>query len=180
MSEQDWQAAGERIESLIDASASAGPVARARAEELVRLIADLYGAGLERLLGLLHAHGALTDEVLAAVAGDDLVSALLLVHGLHPDDAATRIERALDGIRPALAAHGAEVELVEVAAEAEARLRLVGGGDGCSASSVKQTIQSAVEAAAPEIASVRIDQPAAGMIPVSSLFSRLGTGAGTP
>jgi hypothetical protein len=52
--EQDWQAAGARIDTLIAASASGGVVARERAEELVRLVADLYGAGLERLLELVH------------------------------------------------------------------------------------------------------------------------------
>src|SRR4029453_12109125 len=42
----DVQVVGERINALIDASASGGVVARERAEELVRLVADLYGAGL--------------------------------------------------------------------------------------------------------------------------------------
>ena len=40
----DVQVVGERINALIDASASGGVVARERAEELVRLVADLYGA----------------------------------------------------------------------------------------------------------------------------------------
>ena len=46
---QDVAAAGERIESLLAASAAGGAAARERAEELVRVVADLYGAGLERL-----------------------------------------------------------------------------------------------------------------------------------
>ena len=53
-SNRDVQVVGERINALIDASASGGVVARERAEELVRLVADLYGAGLERLLTILH------------------------------------------------------------------------------------------------------------------------------
>ena len=57
----DWRAAGERIEALLDASAAGGVVARERAEELVRLVADLYGAGLERMLELLHERGHLDD-----------------------------------------------------------------------------------------------------------------------
>ena len=48
------RAAGERIDALLDASASGGVVARERAEELVRLMADLYGAGIERMLDLLY------------------------------------------------------------------------------------------------------------------------------
>ena len=43
---------------------AAGSVARERAEELVRLVADLYGAGLERMLTILHEAGQLDDECL--------------------------------------------------------------------------------------------------------------------
>ena len=60
--EQDWQEAGARIDALIAASGSGGVVARERAEELVRLVADLYGAGLERLLEIVHDAGALTEH----------------------------------------------------------------------------------------------------------------------
>ena len=80
----DPAAVGDRIEQLLEASAAAGPVAAARAEELVRLLVDLYGAVLERLLTLADEAGALDDTLLQALAADELVSALLLVHGLHP------------------------------------------------------------------------------------------------
>ncbi len=48
--ETDLLRTGERIEQLLDASAASGPVAKERAEELVRLVVDLYGAGLEKVL----------------------------------------------------------------------------------------------------------------------------------
>ena len=66
-------ATGERINTLLEASAAGGVVARERAEELVRLVADLYGAGLERMLTILHDAGRLDDEMLAALAADELV-----------------------------------------------------------------------------------------------------------
>jgi len=169
--EQDWQAAGARIDSLIAASASAGPVARDRAEELVRLVADLYGAGLERLLDLLHEHGALTDDVIEAVAGDDLVAGLLLVHGLHPYDASTRIERALSG---------QDVELLEVTADGVARLRMPAG---CASSSAgkRSAVAAAIEEVAPEVTAIEVDEAvpagAAAVIPVSALFTRVGGAA---
>ena len=47
-------------------------------------VADLYGAGIERILDILFDAGRLDDAVLAALAADDLVASLLLVHGLHP------------------------------------------------------------------------------------------------
>ncbi len=178
---EGWQAAGARIDSLIGATASAGPVARERAEELVRVVTDLYGAGLQRLLELLHERGALTDEVVDAVAGDDLVAGLLLVHGLHPYDAGTRVERALAAVRPHLGAHGGEVELLEVTADGVARLRMPGGCQSSSAA-LKLAVEGAIEAAAPEITAIEVEQSPAGaaaaVIPVSALFSRLAGTAG--
>ena len=46
-----WRTAGDRIQNLLDASATGGAVARERAEQLVREVTDLYGAGLERMMG---------------------------------------------------------------------------------------------------------------------------------
>ncbi len=176
----DWRAAGERIDVLIGASASGGAAARERAEELVRLLSDLYGAGLERLLTLLHDRGHLDDDVLAAIAGDDLVASLLLVHGLHPYDVATRVRSALEQVRPYLGSHGGDVELLEISGEGVVRLRLLGSCDGCPSSSVtlKLAVEGAIEAAAPEVTAITVDdapaqQGGAGVIPVSALRSRL-------
>ncbi len=178
----DLRATGERIETLLDASASGGAVARERAEELVRLVADLYGAGLERVLDTLHDLGRLDDEVLAALAGDELVASLLLVHGLHPYDVTTRVEQALEGVRPYLGSHGGDVELLGVNDDGVVRLRLLGSCDGCPSSSVTLTlaVEGAVEAAAPEITSIEVetsddeDAGASGpLIPVGSLRARL-------
>jgi Fe-S cluster biogenesis protein NfuA len=169
--EQDWQAAGARIESLIAAGASAGPAARYRAEELVRLVTDLYGAGLERLLDLLHEHGVLTDDALDALAGDDLVAGLLLVHGLHPYDVETRIQRALAG---------QDVELLEITADGVARLRMPGGCASSSAAT-RSAVEAAIGAVAPEVTAIEVDDAvpagAAAVIPVSALFTRVGGAA---
>jgi Fe-S cluster biogenesis protein NfuA len=184
--EQDWRAAGARIDALIAASASGGgTVARERAEELVRLVVDLYGAGLERLLDVVHEYGGLTDDVLDALAGDDLVASLLLVHGLHPYGVETRIEQALTSVRPYLGSHGGDVELLEVTPGGTVRLRMLGSCDGCPSSSVtlKLAVEGAIQAAAPEITEIEVEEPAAqpkagAMIPVAALFSRLSESAG--
>ena len=157
-------------------------MARERAEELVRLVADLYGAGLERVLTILHEGGRLDDDMLAALAADDLVSSLLLVHNLHPYDVQTRVEQALEGVRPYLGSHGGDVELLEVTEDDVVRLRLLGSCDGCASSSVtlKLAVEGAIEAAAPEIVGIEVETPAstavtAGpVISVDSLWSRVG------
>lgn len=174
------RATGERIDALLDASGSGGVAARERAEELVRLVTDLYGAGLERLLEIVHGAGRLDEEVLAGLAGDDLVASLLLVHGLHPYGVHDRVERALEGVRPYLGSHGGDVELLDVTNEGVVRLRLLGTCDGCPSSAVtlKLAVEGAIEAAAPEITGIEVEEaaPTNGaetLIPVSSLRSRL-------
>ncbi|MEO6020362.1 MAG: NifU family protein [Knoellia sp.] len=182
---EQLRATGERIDALLDASGSGGVVARERAEELVRLVADLYGAGLERILDITHDAGQLTDEVLAALAADDLVASLLLVHGLHPYDVGQRVEQALESVRPYLGSHGGDVELLEVSAEGTVRLRLLGSCDGCPSSSVtlKLAVEGAIETAAPEITSIEVEDAepsgAQTVIPISSLRSRLDQATGT-
>ncbi|WP_405620704.1 NifU family protein [Streptomyces sp. NBC_01508] len=179
---EQWRATGERIDTLITASAAGGVVARERSEELVRLVTDFYGAGLERLLDLVHEQGRLDDELLAALAEDDLVASVLLVHGLHPYSVATRVENALESVRPYLGSHGGDVELLGVTDEGAVRLRLLGSCDGCPSSSATLTlaVQGAVEAAAPEITSIEVEaaeetaaEAAGPLVPVDALFSRL-------
>src|SRR4029077_15273373 len=98
-----WRTAGDRIQTLLDASSSGGAAARERAEQLVREVTDLYGAALERVLAVaLAANPDLADRFVA----DDLVASLLLVHGLHPHTVERRVSDALDGVRPYLGSHG--------------------------------------------------------------------------
>lgn len=179
---------GERIEALLDATSTSGPVARERAEDLVREMADLYGAGLARTLEVLHGAGRLDDAALDALAADDLVASLLLVHGLHPHDVTRRVEDALDSVRPYLGSHGGDVELLDVDDAGVVRLRLLGSCQSCPSSSVtlKLAVETAVEAAAPETTAIEVDtSPASGnggpVISVESLRSRLvASGDGGP
>ena len=60
--------------------------------------------------------GKLDDATLAALTADDLVSSLLVIHGLHPQDLETRVAAALDSVRPYLGSHGGNVELMDISA----------------------------------------------------------------
>jgi Fe-S cluster biogenesis protein NfuA/nitrite reductase/ring-hydroxylating ferredoxin subunit len=180
----DLQATGERIDALLDASSAGGVKGRERAEELLRLVTDVYGAGLERFMDLLHETGRLDDDLLALLAEDDLVSSLLLVHGLHPYGVEQRVEQALESVRPYLGSHGGDVELLGVDAGGVVSLRLLGSCDGCPSSSVtlKLAVEDAIESAAPEIVAIEVEEAAGAdngagaggpLIPVDSLRSRL-------
>lgn len=177
----DLSLTGERIDALLTASATGGLVARERSEELVRLVTDLYGTGIERIMEILYEAGRLDDDLLRTLAGDELVSGLLLVHGLHPYGIEQRVEEALEGVRPYLGSHGGDVELLEVSEEGTVRLRLLGSCDGCPSSSVtlKLAVEGAIEAAAPEVVAIEVDaatsdsDDADPLISVDSLMSRL-------
>ncbi|MET8779256.1 NifU family protein [Nocardia sp. NPDC004654] len=167
-----WRGAGERIETLLESSSVGGVAARERAEELVREVADLYGAGLERIVGMLD------DAALERLAGDDLIASLLLVHGLHPHDVATRVRTALDSVRPYLGSHGGDVSLIEIE-DGIVRLELAGSCRTCPSSSVtlELAVEDAVRAAAPEIEAIEVVAAAAetgsGVIAAESLFARV-------
>jgi Fe-S cluster biogenesis protein NfuA/nitrite reductase/ring-hydroxylating ferredoxin subunit len=177
----DLRASGERIDALLNAAAASGRVAAERAEELVRLVTDLYGAGLERFMDILYEGGHLDERLIAELAGDELIGSLLLVHGLHPYDLATRVEQALESVRPYLGTHGGDVELVSVTDGQMVHLRLLGSCHGCPSSSVtlKLAVEGAIEAAAPEVTVIHVEtdrQPAevpGPLISVESLRSRL-------
>jgi Fe-S cluster biogenesis protein NfuA/nitrite reductase/ring-hydroxylating ferredoxin subunit len=176
--ESDLRDVGERIEVLLEAASTGGRVARERAEELVRLVVDLYGAGLERLLEIVHESGRLDDDLIDRLAADDLVASLLAVHGLHPYDVETRVAQALDGVRPYLGSHGGDVEFLGLTEDGAVRLRMLGSCDGCPSSSVTLTlaVETAIQAAAPEVTGIEVEEAApAGpsVIPVSALRSRL-------
>jgi Fe-S cluster biogenesis protein NfuA/nitrite reductase/ring-hydroxylating ferredoxin subunit len=171
-----WRTAGDRIQNLLDASATGGAVAHERAEQLVREVTDLYGAALQRMMGMaVQARSDLAD----AFAADDLVASLLLVHGLHPHGVERRVEDALDSVRPYLGSHGGDVNLLEVDGEV-VRLQFAGSCKSCPSSSVtlELAVEDAVRAAAPEISSIEVvatDEATAtpAVIPADSLMSRV-------
>ena len=175
--EQDaqWRTAGDRIQILLDASAAGGAVARERAEQLVGEVTDLYGAGLERILQMAV---AVDPSLVEKFAGNDLVASLLLVHGLHPHGVERRIEDALDGVRPYLGSHGGDVTLLEVVNDV-VRLQFAGSCKSCPSSAVtlELTVEDAVRAAAPEIASIEVVAaeagPSSAVIPAESLLNRV-------
>lgn len=138
----------------------ASPLVWQRTEELVHEILELYGAGLRRIVdGIAEASDgaeSLRDKLL----GDHLVTSLLLLHGLHPDDLTTRVRRALERVRPHLGSHGGDIEIAEIDERAAiVRLRMKGSCDGCPSSilTVKMAVETALLEAAPELAKVEVE-----------------------
>jgi len=144
---KDVREAGERIEKLLAELADAPA-----AEKLVQTIVDLYGAGLARIVEIV-------PEAADRLIADPLVESLLLVHDLHPYDLDTRIQRALDGVRPYLGSHAGGVDYLGVDAEGVVRLKLEGSCHGCPSSTVtvRLAIERAIAEAAPETVRVEVE-----------------------
>jgi Fe-S cluster biogenesis protein NfuA len=87
------------------------------------------------------------------------VESLLMLHDLHPLDVDTRIQRALDKVRPYLGSHAGGVTYLGVTEEGVAQLRLEGSCDGCASSTVtvQLAIKGAIEDAAPEVTEVVVE-----------------------
>lgn len=172
---------GERIERVLEQGDPARPVARDAARDLLRLVTDLYGAGLERLLAIADETGALDDALLSRLAADPLVGSLLLVHGLHPDSVEQRVARALEELRPRLDRHEVEVQ-ADVTADGTIRLHVT-GATGCisTSASLLALVQAAVEDAAPD-ATVQVETAratAGTFIPLDALLPGLKANAPT-
>ena len=179
--ETRWRSAGDRIQTLLDASAGSGTIVRERTEQLAAELTDLYGAALERIISVT---AEAAPELVDRFAADELVASLMLVHGLHPHGLERRISDALDSVRPYLGSHGGDVTLLEVADGQDGpvvRLEFVGSCKSCPSSAItlEYAVEDAVRAAAPEITSIDVvaAQPdsttSSGLISVDSLMSRV-------
>jgi Fe-S cluster biogenesis protein NfuA len=161
MASQDQRVVGDRIDQLLEEmQVTADPAAYARTTELLRLVTDLYGGGLERVIALA---GEESPAFVRHLLDDDLVASLLLVHGLHPESVETRVQEALESVRPFLATHAGDVELLDVDVDVGAvHLRLLGSCDGCPSSSVtlRDAVEQAIVEAAPEISIIDVEQRA--------------------
>src|ERR1700757_2491406 len=173
-----WRSAGDRIQTLLDATAAGGVAARDGAEEWVREVVELAGAGLSRILATVgdQAGPGILDRLIA----DDLVASLLLVHGLHPHDVHRRVSDALDRVRPYLGSHGGDVHLLDIVGDT-VQLQFAGSCKSCPSSAVtlELAVEDAIRAAAPEVSSIEVVTPEAGaaegatVIPAESLLAQV-------
>lgn len=174
----DVEQVGHRVEELLDQVAAAEPAVAHLAEQLVTELIGLYGAGLRRFTDRLETAepGALRD----LAERDELVAGLLALHDLHPYSVSERVAKAVDELAPSIREQGGDVNLVEVD-EYQAILEISGGGCGCSAGALTETVQASIRAAAPELEFVEVrergssqekNEHTGGLIPFDALGSR--------
>ncbi len=149
-----------RIEELIRGIESIpDEKGRTQSREMVEALLEMQGAGLERVMEIIYESGPSGQAMIDDLGRDELVSSLLLVHGLHPLDLESRVRIALDKVGPRLAQHGGSVELLGVTRKGGVQLRLAGNCHGCPSSilTLKFSIEEAIYAAAPDVTSLEVE-----------------------
>jgi len=116
----------------------------------------LNAEAFRRLIAALRSEPAALGAMKGAVR-DELVYAVLRHHGLIKASLQDRVEAALDGIRPSLALHGGDVQLVRVVPPAAIEVRFTGACESCPASVTTFTlgVKKALAEQCPEITEVR-------------------------
>jgi Fe-S cluster biogenesis protein NfuA len=156
----------------LEASPGGGSAVSAR--ELVQLLMEVHGAGLERIMEIIDESGPQGEEIILKAGKDPVVRHLLLLYSLHPEDLETRVLRALDAAAPRLRKLNSEAELIDIC-EGTVRVRVNTSGHACG--STGRTVQSIVEECiydqAPDLASLEIlgqeDASSPGFVSLESL-----------
>jgi hypothetical protein len=152
---QDLHDVGVRVEELLaDLESVADPSIHGRAEALVSLLVEFYGAGLERMLALV-AREPSGELIVRRLAQDDLLASLFSLHGIHPVPVEDRVHDAIEGARPQLGS--TKVTLIGIDDDGVARCEISLGGCGSAPFDVAQAmVEKAILDVAPEIVAVEV------------------------
>lgn len=173
--DKEFQQRVQRIGVLVqEIDTIADPAVRASTTQLVQLIMEFHGSGLDRALEILAEAGEPGMQLIDRLGQDPMVGSLLVLYGLHPETLETRVAKAVQRLEPKLRKDGAVIQLLAVE-DGSVRVRVTPGAHTCG--STTRTLQSSVEdaiyEAAPDVASLTVDgleaKSASGFVALSDL-----------
>ena len=166
----------QRIGGLVqEIETIADPAVRSSTRQLVQSLMELHGAALERALELVAEAGEPGMSIIDRLGRDPLVSSVLVLYALHPEDLDSRVLKALERVKPQLRKQGCEVELLALS-EGVVRLRVQTGEHTCgsTAKTAQAALEEAIYDAAPDLVSLSIDgpdgKPASGFVALDKLI----------
>jgi len=166
----------QRIGGLVqEIDSIADPRVRASTRELVQLLMEFHGAALDRALEITADSGDAGLHIIDKLGRDPLVSSLLVLYGLHPEDVETRVKGALERVLPKVQRGGGELEVLVIDNDAvRLRLSMTGHSCGSTAGTLKSMVEDAIYEAAPDVGSIVIegleDKPAGGFVSLDKLL----------
>jgi Fe-S cluster biogenesis protein NfuA len=171
----------QRIGALVQGIETiADPAVRAGTRLLVQSLMELHGAALERALDLTAETGEPGMKLIERLGRDPLVSSILVLYGLHPEDLDSRVLKAVEKVKPQLRKQGCEVELLGLS-DGVVRLRVQTGEHTCgsTAKTVQVSLEDAIYDAAPDLVSLTIegleDKAASGFVALDTLMGNNAT-----
>jgi Fe-S cluster biogenesis protein NfuA len=173
--DKDFQVKVQRIGELVgELENIAEPEARAGAKALVQLILDLHATGLERALEIIAKNGDAGQRAIDDLGEDPLVSSLLVLYGLHPLDLESRIEQAVEKVKPRVRKGGGELELVSSEnGVVRLHLQVTGHACGSTGNTLKAMVEDALYAGAPDLAGLVIEgleeKSSTGFVPLGKV-----------
>jgi Fe-S cluster biogenesis protein NfuA len=144
-------------------------------KELVQLLMDVHGAGLERIMEIVVESGSSGPAIVDELGRDVITSSLLLLYSLHPDDLETRVKKAMERMRPRLRKVSCSADLM-LFDEGAVQIRVTTSGHGCGTSTkdMRAIVEEGVYELAPDVASLEIlgleDPSANGFVALESLM----------
>lgn len=168
---QEWV---DKIEELVRQAESIPDLhARSVTIDLLRAVLDFHAAGIERVMDIVFDSGPAGEAIADRIVADDVISSMLLLHDLHPDDLETRLNRAVQKLQDVFFSLGVKLSLLSIE-PGTVRLNFEAQRTW-SGAPVKASVEKAIFQAAPEITTVIIEglkePPPAGFVPISDLVS---------
>lgn len=164
-------------ELILQAEELRDPTARALFSECLHSLLAFYGNGLARVLQVVQECGTEAQAAYDRLVNDSIVRGLLLIHGLHPQDLPTRLQQAIERVRPYMESHGGNVELLQLENDV-AKLRLQGACKTCPSSAITMelALRHAIEEFCPDLMGMEVEGASqVGTTSTSSPTSRPST-----
>ena len=146
-------------------------------KELVHLLMDVHGAGLERVMEIVFEDPTSGRAIVDNLARDSVVSSLLVLYSLHPDDLETRVRKAVEHMLPRLRKLSCNAEFVRID-ESVVHLRVTTTGHSCGSSTgeIRAIVEDVVYEFAPDVVALEIlglDEPSSsGFVALESLLGQ--------
>lgn len=165
-----------RIETLLEElTATLDPSSRDKLKELIQAVMELHAAGLSRALEIVSKAAGNGEAITQSLARDDLVSSLLVLYDLHPDDFETRVKRGLEKAERVVHSRGASLQTLAIG-EGTVSVRIESTRQACATSGadLENVVRNILFEAAPDALEVVIEAGQApalssGFVPLASL-----------